>query len=201
MELLTHGIGHLVDYWQRETHLRLVGEDLLGAVNTPGNAAATLDKAHQREDTYIKIVPAGLRARSAADDDTLFPLRDGRVDEQPAAGPPEYLLACAAEAAVVAGTADEYEDDDVDAQVVTVLSFTTFTGEGGSAELFARAAEYLETHPRTLRWPVSSARCRWASLTRNSTSASRSSSAWATTRSRILPFAAMIDQPPVRRFR
>ena len=144
------GIGHLVDYWQRETHLRLVGEDLLGAVNTPGNAAATLDKAHQREDTYIKIVPAGLRARSAADDDTLFPLRDGRVDEQPAAGPPEYLLACAAEAAVVAGTADEYEDDDVDAQVVTVLSFTTFTGEGGSAELFARAAEYLETHPELL---------------------------------------------------
>ena len=143
-------LGELSAYWQRETQLRLVGEGLLGVINTPGSVAAALEKAHDRNDNYIKLAPASLRTRLAEDDDTLFPLYDGRADE-PTPAPAGHFLALAAEAVDVAEAAVQYVHDDVDAQVATVLSFSTCTGAAGdSAELFGRVAEYLDAHPELL---------------------------------------------------
>jgi hypothetical protein len=148
-------LSSLASYWQKH----------LGAASTP-DGLLVLPSRYADTDSkppppnnvlaqdFIKVGAAKLRERYAAQDGTLFPISDGREnDDEDEDDIESVALASAAQAAeavaIAVDTVTSQSDPHVDCEIVAVLTFFTCTGEDGSppSELFARAADYLDAHP------------------------------------------------------
>ncbi len=136
----------LIAYWHK--HLGTIrGDDgLLILPNTPTLPSVTDIIAKCKNDGYINVDAAGLRSRLESHDDTLFATRDGRDDGNESAV--ADFAGQAAEAVEIAMEATQY-DEAIEPKIATVITFLAHAGDDncGHAEVFAYAAEYLETHP------------------------------------------------------
>lgn len=133
----------VAEHWARELSATLTDDALMVTADDAVISSPAID-----DPEYITVDVAGLRARLAADDPTLWPMHDGRQETEISlvdVDVPE-IAEQATSAGALAAEARVY-DEMLRAEVVTRLRFSVNTDNDELSEPFARAADYLHEHP------------------------------------------------------